>query len=364
MSDLRSRIPDLRARISEAALVPELWSDVFEEIASSIGAMAFSLGYFGETGFSESIQSRSLDAPLAKFLKTMPDDLTRIRRYVAGGHTGFVVDERIFSSREMSALPLFDDIMRPFGLVGGISMLARMGTGGSAVISFERGADSTAFGSETVNILNELIPNIARSLTVSAQLQFERARTACHALEMIGMPAAFLAAGNRVIARNESFEAIVPEHLLGRDDVLDLYPSRKRSNVDAEWKPQRYLLPFPYKQISEDRVLFLIPVNGKARDLFPDAANMAIVVQISNERVPAPKFLQAHFGITPSEALVARGIAQGLSVIEISKEMSIKKTTVQQHLKSIYRKTGISSQAQLVSKIAWAFPQVLSPFEN
>lgn len=55
--------------------------------------------------------------------------------------------------------------------------------------------------------------------------------------------------------------------------------------------------------------------------------------------------------LTPREKEIARYIKSGLSYKEIAQELYISARTVNQHLKHIYQKTGVSSRSQLAAKM-------------
>ncbi|WP_138472696.1 helix-turn-helix transcriptional regulator [Poseidonocella sp. HB161398] len=69
------------------------------------------------------------------------------------------------------------------------------------------------------------------------------------------------------------------------------------------------------------------------------------------ECFPSAETLRAVFGLTRSEALVAAGISHGLSLREISDELSLSIETTRTYSKRIYSKLGISRQSELVSQV-------------
>ena len=54
------------------------------------------------------------------------------------------------------------------------------------------------------------------------------------------------------------------------------------------------------------------------------------------------------FELTPAEANLAILLARGLSLAEVSEAQSISQHTARAQLKSIFAKTGVSRQAELV----------------
>jgi DNA-binding CsgD family transcriptional regulator/GAF domain-containing protein len=61
--------------------------------------------------------------------------------------------------------------------------------------------------------------------------------------------------------------------------------------------------------------------------------------------------LMSAYGLTERERDVTRAVLQGASTAEIAEELVVSTHTVQQHLKSIFDKTGVRSRRDLVGKV-------------
>jgi DNA-binding CsgD family transcriptional regulator len=66
----------------------------------------------------------------------------------------------------------------------------------------------------------------------------------------------------------------------------------------------------------------------------------------------APDLLHGLFDLSPAEARVARLLLEGKSVAGIAAESKVGENTVRAHLKSIFAKTGVNRQAELVRLLA------------
>jgi DNA-binding CsgD family transcriptional regulator len=77
---------------------------------------------------------------------------------------------------------------------------------------------------------------------------------------------------------------------------------------------------------------------------------VAVIVEPAHPARIAP-LLMAAYGLTAREQELTRLVLQGFSTAEIAERLVISVHTVQQHLKSVFDKTGVRSRRELVTKI-------------
>jgi DNA-binding CsgD family transcriptional regulator len=80
------------------------------------------------------------------------------------------------------------------------------------------------------------------------------------------------------------------------------------------------------------------------------ARRVAIIVEPAHPARIAP-LLMAAYGLTEREQQVTRLVLQGSSTAEIAARLVVSAHTVQQHLKSVFAKTGVRSRRDLVGKV-------------
>ena len=80
---------------------------------------------------------------------------------------------------------------------------------------------------------------------------------------------------------------------------------------------------------------------------------MAVIIEPAH---PAriSSLLMAAYGLTEREQDVTRLVLQGNSTLDIAGRLAIAPHTVQQHLKSIFEKTGVHSRRDLVGTVFFA----------
>jgi DNA-binding CsgD family transcriptional regulator len=80
------------------------------------------------------------------------------------------------------------------------------------------------------------------------------------------------------------------------------------------------------------------------------AADAAVVIEPAKASEVAPLIVEA-YELTPREVDVTRALTRGLTTNEIARELHLSRYTVQDHLKSVYEKAGVSSRGELVAKM-------------
>ena len=85
-----------------------------------------------------------------------------------------------------------------------------------------------------------------------------------------------------------------------------------------------------------------------------DARRVAVIVEPA-QPARISSLLMAAYGLTEREQDVTRLVLQGFSTTEIAARLAVSAQTVQQHLKSIFEKTGVHSRRELVGRVFFAF---------
>jgi DNA-binding CsgD family transcriptional regulator len=58
-----------------------------------------------------------------------------------------------------------------------------------------------------------------------------------------------------------------------------------------------------------------------------------------------------HFGLTPRETDVLRSVVANRTNAEIARELHIAESTVSDHVKALFRKTGANKRTELLTKL-------------
>lgn len=95
--------------------------------------------------------------------------------------------------------------------------------------------------------------------------------------------------------------------------------------------------------------IHVLPITPQGNG-FPSRGPTAMVLIVDPERrpMPAPDMLRQLFGLTRTEAAVAQLVLNGEGLGPIGEQLQLSRDTVKTHLHSIFRKTGVHRQAELV----------------
>jgi DNA-binding CsgD family transcriptional regulator len=106
-------------------------------------------------------------------------------------------------------------------------------------------------------------------------------------------------------------------------------------------------------------VAHVVPLRGGGLDVFTGALSIVFITPIVPSASPPAPLLQALFDLTPAEARTASQITAGKSIEQISSTTGIAQNTIRTHLKSVFQKTGVQRQAELVSLLGVAINLVV-----
>ena len=230
------------------------------------------------------------------------------------------------------------DIMRPIGL--GDELRAALVAGGRCwgYLCLHRADDPLGFTPAEVALVGRLAPHIAHALRLTT-LRGSAAGTP-------GGPGVVL------LADDLSVVASTPE----ADHLLSLVDDRRSTatplpmavhSVAAVLDHGADLLP---STTVRTRTGHWLNVHASRMHGPSGEGRIAVVVEPAEPRAVTPVLLAAH-GLTARESEVAVLVLRGTSTRAISDTLHISPHTVQDHLKSIFDKTGVRSRRDLVGLI-------------
>ncbi|MBB5765253.1 helix-turn-helix transcriptional regulator [Methylorubrum rhodesianum] len=345
-------------RIYEAAALPELWREVLVGLARFAGAQEAVLIVSTGTQYRDVVTtSPEFDALVSDHLR-FPGNV-RTERLLELRHPGFLIDLDVVTEEEIATLPLYQDFLIPRGYGAGTATTVMVPSGDSVIVHCERARAEGDFDPQTLATLNGLRPHLARAALLSARLEMERVATTTRTLEALGLPAAVLGSGGRVIGANPSLVAMMPHTLSDQPSRLAVVdPAADRLLREALTRSgqgsERAVRSIPIAASGERPpvILHLVPIRGAAHDVFTGARFVLIATPVTAQDVPSADVVQGLFDLTPGEARLATLIAAGDAPAPAAAKLGITPSTARSVLKRVFQKTGVSRQAELVGLLA------------
>jgi DNA-binding CsgD family transcriptional regulator len=348
-------------RIYEAGAIQETWSHVLDTLSKKYECTGGVLFAHGANGSHSWISTPDMRPMLEEFIN---DGWAAInqkpKRISALNYSGFINDLDVFTPEEIEADPVYSQFYpsRDLGWAAGTMVPAP--SGDTLVFSFERAFRKGPFEDTELIELDALRPHLARAALLSSRLEMQRIHAMTAALELIGLPAAVLRSGGKLYASNALFERFIPAVVQDfRDRLVLVHKGADAifldtlSRLASEDAPgQSRSIAIPAKDDLLPVIAHVIPVRGRAGDIFSQATALMIFTSVDKQLVPSAEVLQGLFDLTPAEARVARGIVEGKTIETIALSKGVSRETVRTQVASVLAKTGLNRQVELVALLS------------
>jgi len=336
-------------QIYEAAVNSERWIAVLDQLAALVeaeGALLFAAAP-GRPRWLSSAKIRSRIQAWADG----PFYLNNPRSLVPTREPRFLTDLDVFTREELDREPYYTNFLRPNGLGWCVATSFQSTAGDTLILSIERAYAKGPVPRDVAEQLDSLRPHLARAIDLSARFSLERARVCINGLGLIGVPAAILAPGGKVVAANEALLGYGPEVRIRAGDRLEFANPKAQELLVTTYSYSAAggSVPVPRSVSRAAFIAHVVPLLGGSRDFFSGAELLLYITPFVQQAGPPPEILQTLFDLSPAEARVAALIAQGSSVQEIAEKLAVQANTVRVQLKSVFAKTGTSRQAELAS---------------
>jgi DNA-binding NarL/FixJ family response regulator len=221
---------------------------------------------------------------------------------------------------------------------------------GWGLLHLNRAGTARGFSDEEVALVAKIAPIVGRALRLSLISHPARGGAAR------GPGMAIVDADNRVVSATPDalawFEDIqsvyrLPDPGLGRDVPSEIMVAAQEARARAA--AGETTAASRTRARTRTGVWLLIHASS-LHGADGTAADAAVVIEPAKASEVAPLIVDA-YELTPREVDVTRALARGLTTNEIARELHLSRYTVQDHLKSVYEKVGVSSRGELVAKM-------------
>jgi DNA-binding CsgD family transcriptional regulator len=350
----------LTDRIYEAAVRPDCWPEVLNDLAALVDASGGALLLRRSDDWTGWRASKPFEAAVLDYMNTDIGRRTEAPgRTVAADRAGFVTTPEAYSPEEWGAEPLRAEWGRKWGFDQCAATAIHIPSGDFLFFHIQRREGEPPFNGREVGLLDSFRPHLARAGLLAARWRLERLRAAAEALALVGLPALVFDRGGHVLAGNALIEAM-NEYLswLPKDRIALVDPAAdhllRRALVGLSAGTAPTVQSFAVRPASGEApaVVHLIPTLGQAQDLFDGALAILVVSPVTAPEAPNAALIRGLFDLTASEARVARGITRGLTIDEIATQYGVDRETIRTQIKAVFDKTGTRRQAEVASLLA------------
>ena len=241
-----------------------------------------------------------------------------------------------------------DTFLRPYDIGHVVAVAMPMKTGLEtqlACVGFHRRHGDVAFLPEQLSWFQRLVPAVRSVLyALACKEALALSETIALAAKEAGTEMGFLILDEDLVVRNGNARAMEDLGLTGTVRTGSTLLGEIKQRLLAGGRASGTSFSF---QANDQR-----PVDIEVRD-FRSAEGRTFHLVITSGSGPRHAIGDAcrRFGLTERETEIARQIASGMCNASLSHALGISLRTGENHLRSIYRKVGVSSRTQLVSRL-------------
>ncbi len=229
-----------------------------------------------------------------------------------------------------------------------------------------RDMEKGAWSGGEVRVIDEILPHLNRALKIHSEFTHLRLKqdALLKGLDRLVIGLILYDRNALPVYINPTAKSIIEKHpamQLQDDDLLLTNPVDEKNlrktivdtaeiDPDDSWK-QSVAIGITHPDVEAPLPLLVTPMHAHliTSDLDYEGAKVAVFLSDPNPLQPiSVDNLVSVYSLTPSEAQVAISLANGHSIDEIANNSNHSAHTIRSQLKSVFRKTGVSRQSELI----------------
>jgi DNA-binding CsgD family transcriptional regulator len=275
----------------------------------------------------------------------------------------FTLDE-VMAWERYTDTEFYTHVIRPYGIRHQLGMLFSEPSGWRCTVGLMNVEGRSPFGEAEKQFFLSFLPHLQASLEIYARMKRGESekRIFEETLERLTIGTFILDGAGRVIDTNSVGRSIVRENngvavingrlVLARGDE-NAHLGRLIQQA-VEWREKRCAGAFMDALSIERRdgqSLGILVRAASASGSFESDFSPRVIVYVSDsaqQHLAPERFVARLFGLTPTEALLATLLSNGLTLTEAAARLEVTENTVRSYAKKIFAKTGVSRQTELV----------------
>ncbi|MBW2269242.1 MAG: helix-turn-helix transcriptional regulator [Deltaproteobacteria bacterium] len=276
--------------------------------------------------------------------------------------------QEVIPMEDFVASDFYESFMRPSGTHHILGFDTHEPGGFEARFRASRSLEGEAFGASEKRLCEQLLPHLKRALQIHSRIALAESERDVYAkaVEQFAVGAIFLDRSGKVLQMNRVAERLVGERAGLRVVDGSLCAAGQAASRELARMIAAAIEIRPAARPGVARAL-RIRRDGGGRDLgvvvrsVPpaeasdrlDAPAAVVFIGGPEEDVPlARETIRQLFDLTPAEASLAALLAAGRSLDRAAGELGITRNTARAHLRSVFSKSGVTRQAELVHLIS------------
>jgi len=261
---------------------------------------------------------------------------------------------------------LYVEWMKPNGIyhVGGAQFVdTESHKAGIAILRDEKAG---VWEEGELRVINEILPHLRRALNIHSEFTHLRLKqdALLQGLDRLVIGLILYDHNAQPVYINPTAQAIIDGHpamQLQDGDLILTNPEDEKNlrktildtaaiDPDDSWK-QSVAIGITHPDVEAPLPILVTPMHAHliTSDLDYDGAQVAVFLSDPNMQQPISiDNLVSVYSLTPSEAQVAISLANGHSIDDIAESSHHSAHTIRSQLKSVFRKTGVSRQSELI----------------
>lgn len=360
----QQELSHLLGTLYDAAADPNLWTPFLRQLAEVTSATSAGLVMlnFGQNVFTMS-RSWMVDPEATRLYQEHYGSIdVWAQRALAKRSATACTSEELCPLSELRKTEVYNDYMVQFNFEHAMFVLAANTGSRLASVSLYRDSSRPKFTTSDLDTLSLLTPHVERAFRLHFKFSELKAQSEGleRAVEMLPVGMIFLGANGNVAFMNRSASSLVAE----RDGLLatseGLRAEQPAESCLLEKAIREACATLRGKGLSAGGTVMISrrarpplqvqisPINSSVIGTSETIAAVAFINDPTRRQRPAQQVLQVLYGLTPAECRVALLLSDGRSPREISQTIGVSFHTVRSQMKSIFARTGVRRQSELV----------------
>ncbi|TGT63711.1 helix-turn-helix transcriptional regulator [Mesorhizobium sp. M00.F.Ca.ET.170.01.1.1] len=349
----------ITAALVEAAVDPRCWNAAMEVAAQATGSAGALL--FDMRGHLPTVpRNAAMDRAFEAYVRNgwiAKDERYRLAPFL--DRRGVTTDFDLLTAEEIGRHPFYQDFLQPLGLHGYVAVKIAAGDSFWA-LTLQRSAGQGQFLPDELRELARLSAHLGSVAAMVRALGFARAEAASEAFDASGTAVVMMDQGGKVIRTNSAAEQLLgPDLQISNSRLVSTHRDATVAIQKSIWEllhaaePASSMPPVALPRIGRHPLL-AYPMRLPAVSPNALAPCQAAVVLLDPDARPRPPeaVLRSCFGLTASEARLARHVSSGEALESAADELAITYETARNHLKAIFAKTDTHRQGELIALLA------------